>query len=192
MNAARSLPLGVLSAAALAPCADGAGGLTGFRRLLECVWMAQAHRLAALAAALGLPRDVSADVLQDVYVTALRQPPAIDNEVELLRWLFRVTANRAKLEHRRRGRWRRLWQTLAIGWRDDVPAVACSELNLEVKRALTTLADEDRTLVAMRYFAELNSREIGEIVGLPEATVRGRLRAARQQLAQELADWEDD
>jgi RNA polymerase sigma factor (sigma-70 family) len=192
MNAARSLPLGVLSAAALAPCADGAGGLTGFRRLLEGVWTAQAHRLAALAAALGLPRELAGDVLQDVYLTALRQPPMIDNETELLRWLFRVTANRAKLEHRRRGRWRRLWQSLALSWRDDAPAALCTELKTEIERALATLGDDDRTLVAMRYFADLNSREIGEILGMPEATIRGRLRAARQKLAHELADWQDD
>ena len=192
MNAARSLPLGVLSAAAICPSVDGAGGLTGFRRLLEGVWTAQAHRLAALTAALGLPRELAADVLQDVYVTALRQPPAIDKEAELLRWLFRVTANRAKLEHRRRGRWRRLWHSLARSWRDDVPAALCGELKTEIERALATLDEDDRTLVAMRYFAELNSREIGEIVGMPEATVRGRLRAARQKLAHELADWQDD
>jgi DNA-directed RNA polymerase specialized sigma24 family protein len=44
----------------------------------------------------------------------------------------------------------------------------------------------------MRYFSDLNSREIAAIVGIPEATVRGRLRAARQTLAKQLANWIDE
>ena len=67
-----------------------------------------------------------------------------------------------------------------------------SELKGEVERALRTLAEEERALVVMRYFSDLNSRQVAEIVGMPEATVRGRLRAARRKLAEELAEWKDE
>jgi len=62
---------------------------------------------------------------------------------------------------------------------------------LEVNRALARLTEGDREVVVMRYFSELNSREIAEIVDMPEATVRGHLRAARRKLADELEDWND-
>ncbi len=192
MNASQSIDLGGLPALA-GGSAPGARGLSPFRRLLAAVWTDQSGHLASLALGLGLKRDQAADALQDVYVTAIAQPPAITDAGELKRWLFRVAVNRCRLEHRRRGRWRRLWNALAGTWRGAaVDASALDgELKREVDQALSKLDADDRALVVMRYFSDLNSREIAEIVGIPESTVRGRLRAARRKLAQELASWND-
>jgi RNA polymerase sigma-70 factor (ECF subfamily) len=165
-----------------------------FTRLLEKAWRDCEPRLARLAIGLGLRSDEAADVLQDVYVAAIQKPPPITTDSELSRWLFQVTINRCHLEHRQRTRRRRLWHLLVAAWRGE----RCSdqhsfygELKAEVARALTKLTDLDRSLVVMRYFTGLNSREIGQIMNLPEATVRGRLRAARLKLAEDLSDWND-
>ena len=194
MNVSQSIDVGTFPAAFAGDVAAGARGLSPFRRLLEAVWTAQAQQLAALALGLGLKREQAADVLQDVYLMAIDRPPAISDAGELKRWLFRVTVNRCHLEHRRKSRWRRLWQTMATVWRSDGAVVdpVDQELKQEVDQALATLPHDDRPLVAMRYFSNLNSREIAEIVGIPESTVRGRLRAARQKLAIELASWNDE
>jgi RNA polymerase sigma-70 factor (ECF subfamily) len=169
--------------------------LSLFRRLLDEVWRESESRLGRLAVGMGLHGDQAADVVQDVYLTAIQDPPAIETELELVRWLFRVTVNRCHLEHRSRGRWGRIWALLARTWQNDGPAAdaaSCGELKDEVTKALATLANDDRLLVAMRYFSDLNSRQIAEIVGRPEATIRGRLRAARRKLAEELAEWNDE
>lgn len=183
--------------------ARGAVGLSHFRRLLAEVWANEAARLASLALGMGMRRDQAADVLQDVYLAAIQRPPPIDDGTDLARWLFRVTANRCQLEHRRKGRWRRLWRGLVLTYRGQTAGQArgqagggieipAEELRRDVDVALAKLADDDRALVAMRYFSGLNSREIAEIVGVPESTVRGRLRASRRKLAQELAEHGDD
>jgi RNA polymerase sigma-70 factor (ECF subfamily) len=193
MNASQSIDLGALPALA-GGSAPGARGLSHFRRLLAAVWSDQSGHLASLALGLGLKREEAADALQDVYVTAVAQPPAITDAGELKRWLFRVMVNRCRLEHRRHGRWRRLWSKLAVAWHGEATDFAAlnGELKREVDQALSKLAADDRALVVMRYFSDLNSREIAEIVGIPEATVRGRLRAARRKLAEELASWNDE
>src|SRR5262245_8930533 len=160
--------------------------LSPFRRLLDEVWRQNDARLGKLAVGLGLRGDQAADALQDVYLMAIHKPPEIEEGEALLRWLFRVTVNRCHLEHRRTSRWRNLWTSLtqASGSIDRPQKIfEHGELKREVERALSTLPDDDRTLVVMRYFSELNSRQIGEIVGLPEATVRSRLRVARRKLA---------
>lgn len=195
MNASQSIDLGALPAVIAGGLAPGARGLSPFRRLLESVWTEQAQQLAALTVGLGLKPDHASDVLQDVYVMAIGNPPAIVDAGELKRWLFRVTVNRCHLEHRRKGRWNRLWRTLAEAWRGDAMtgrAALDGELRQEVQQALSKLAADDRALVVMRYFSDLNSREIADIVGIPESTVRGRLRAARQKLAKDLASWNDE
>jgi RNA polymerase sigma-70 factor, ECF subfamily len=195
MNSTQLATAGSLPVEAARRPAEGLPALRPFRRLLDEVWRGSADRLSRLALGLGLKADQAADVLQDVYLMTLQKPPAIDEQAELARWLVRVTVNRCHLQHRRQSRWRKLWDSLAQTWNVG----SCStrrgindELTREVNEALATLFDEDRQLVALRYFADLNSREIGEIVGLPEATVRGRLRSARKKLAQELGDWNHD
>lgn len=168
--------------------------LNSFRRLLDEIWGENEGRLAKLAIGLGLAGNEAADVLQDVYLMAIHKPPAIVDRGELRRWLFRVTTNRCHLEHRHRSRWRRLWSSLEKVWTTSHcsgTSPVCGELKQDVNRALATLTDDDRKLVVMRYFADLNSREISKIVGVPETTVRGRLRTARRKLAIELEDWND-
>src|SRR5262245_34812836 len=163
-----------------------------FRCLLDQVWQENDGRLARLVVAMGFRGEQAGDMLQDVYVMALAKPPTIDDEQELLPWLFRVTINRCHLEHRRRARWRRLWTGLARAWNGAASTRAdYGELKQVVHHALAKLDDDERALVAMRYFSNLDSRQIAHIVGQPDSTVRGRLRAARRKLASEFADWED-
>ena len=52
---------------------------------------------------------------------------------------------------------------------------------------IDSLAEELRVPLVLSAFEELNSREIGEIIGIPEGTVRTRLQKARQVLRQKLA-----
>ena len=181
--------LGLLTADRL----EGTSNVQPTCPLLEDVWEGCSEQLARLVLAMGIRADRANDVLQDVYLATLQKPPAIAAEAELRKWLFRVTVNRCRLEHRRQSRWQRLWTRLAESWRCDssaaLPAAVDGELRDDVARALAKLSDDDRALVALRYFSELNSREIAEVVGRPEATVRGRLRVARRQLAEELEDW---
>jgi RNA polymerase sigma factor (sigma-70 family) len=55
--------------------------------------------------------------------------------------------------------------------------------------ALERLRPVEREVIVLRYFADLNSAEIGEMLNLNEATVRSHLARARRHLAQELAAW---
>jgi RNA polymerase sigma factor (sigma-70 family) len=218
---------------------SGASGLSpngSFPRLLASVWPQEAPRLAALAAGMGLAREAAADVLQDVFLRALVSPPPLNrvpvgsgdrgdsassgvagdregnHREQLVRWLFRVTANECRLAHRQSGRRQRLWSVLAEeklaaekpagelpaasdGTEDSaasaVASVQFAELRREVDAALARLEEPDRLLVVLRYFVNWNSRQIAELVEQPESTVRGRLRACRLRLASELGEWND-
>jgi RNA polymerase sigma-70 factor (ECF subfamily) len=84
--------------------------------------------------------------------------------------------------------------------RHTVPAAAHAEparplaeriaLRLDVARALVTLAEQDRQIVVLRYGLEMNSREIGELLQMPDGTVRFRLQQCRAALAERLASWD--
>ena len=73
---------------------------------------------------------------------------------------------------------------------DEVPEIPSGEKNygnIEWEEALASL-DEKYRLVLMLYYVEgFKTGEIGEILGMPESTVRSRLARGRQQLAKEFA-----
>jgi RNA polymerase sigma-70 factor (ECF subfamily) len=52
---------------------------------------------------------------------------------------------------------------------------------------INSLAEDLRIPLVLSSFEELNSREIGEILGVPEGTVRTRMQRAREILREKLA-----
>jgi RNA polymerase sigma-70 factor (ECF subfamily) len=56
-----------------------------------------------------------------------------------------------------------------------------------VHSMIDALPEELRLPLVLSAFDELNSREIGRILSVPEGTVRTRLQRARQILRQKLA-----
>jgi len=98
-------------------------------------------------------------------------------------WLVRTLRNLAT------DVWRR--QRADAVWREPLPEPESdrADLRADLQHALKTLDGHDREIVTMRYLEEMNSREIGEALGLPEGTVRRRLAECRGVLAQHLSQW---
>jgi len=61
---------------------------------------------------------------------------------------------------------------------------AASERGEFVRRALATLAPPYREVVVLRHYEDLKFREIGEVLGIPEGTVKSRMAEALTQLSQ--------
>ncbi len=165
------------------------------REMLESVWAGIEPELRRTIAALGLDAGRAADVLQDVYLAAWRKLPPGVGPADLRRWLFRVAINRCHLEHRRASRWRRVVQAMGrlrlsrqqISQDSEAESSLARQEEKElVRAALARLDPQVRAVLVLRYVAEFDSKEIGQVLDLPDSTVRSRLRSARQALADEL------
>jgi len=66
-------------------------------------------------------------------------------------------------------------------------ALTSANENAAVHALIDSLAEELRVPLVLSAMEELNSRQIGEILGIPEGTVRTRLQRARQILREKLA-----
>lgn len=64
---------------------------------------------------------------------------------------------------------------------EDVVADRARATNLHVAVAL--LPDDEREVISMAYFDELTYRQVAERLGLPEGTVKSRMRRALTRLA---------
>lgn len=163
-----------------APGAAGGG--------VASAWDESLPELKRLAAALG-GAGAADDILQDVYLaTMTRKGGRLDGQ-ELRRWLFRVTVNRCHLENRKRIRGRKVLKRL-VNWfrKEHVIAgppgtVIRRDRRRAVRSALEKLEETLKAPLVLRYFQDFNSKQIAEILGIPDGTVRSRLRTARMKLA---------
>jgi len=152
-------------------------------------------RLKRIVAGLGFGPSDSEDILQDAFLEVTRRPPPRQREAAAVeRWLVRVVINRCLLEYRRRQRFRRaageIRKAARMRQTDAAPTVDADAVRVEeIDRVRNALREIDGSLAAvlvLRYFCEHNATEIGDILELPPATVRSRLRTARLMLAERL------
>jgi RNA polymerase sigma-70 factor (ECF subfamily) len=170
------------------------------RDVLEGMWSEVSPDLARLTRAMGVAADRADDVLQEVFVAAWQKAPADIDRQELKWWLIRVTTNRCNLEHRRRKRWRVVLEKMSwlrsatIGsgggrtHSEGADAMAAAEERELVRRAVERLPPEQRSVLVLRYFEHYDARRIGEILEMPNATVRSHLHRARRALARTLTE----
>jgi RNA polymerase sigma-70 factor (ECF subfamily) len=104
-----------------------------------------------------------------------------------------VTANRVLLELRRRKRDRQVVSEVSREWpRPRQKSLGPDEQLIHVEeveatmRCLSEMDESTRMVLVMRYFCELKSNEIGQIMELEPGTVRKRLYKGRTVLAEAL------
>jgi RNA polymerase sigma-70 factor (ECF subfamily) len=160
---------------------------------LWAVFAREQVRLRRVAAGMGLAGTDIDDVLQNVSVQVLRHAGRFEQESQMTAWLVRTTANECLMGHRRRFRRRaerlverrpELQQDVSENTTAD-RAAASEEIEL-VRQALAELDPALLEPLVLRYFAGLDSTEIGTALGLNASTVRSRLREARLALAGKL------
>ena len=128
------------------------------------------------------------DAAQDGFVKAWRALGRFRDGAPFRPWLLQIVANEARNRVRSTGRRRQVELRLAEGFRPggaapspEAAAVAAED----TKRLLglvNELSDEDRLVIASRYFLELSGEETAEALGIPEGTVKSRLSRALARL----------
>jgi RNA polymerase sigma factor (sigma-70 family) len=164
------------------------------------VLSAELWRLKRIIAGMGLSASDSEDVLQDVSIQALKQSrngsqTALPSREDNVKWLIKVTVNRCLMEHRHRRTFRRYaseilkrrLETTKASKPADEKAIVAEELEI-VRESLQKLDDSLLSPIVLRYFCDLNSKEVGEILALSPSAVRSRLREARLILAKGLLE----
>lgn len=115
--------------------------------------------------------DLARDAVQSTWQRVWAKPPQLRDDRKMRSWLLIVAANEARQVMRRRVRGAALEQR---AFRVDTHDGTAADL-LDMRAALRTLDEDDRTLLALRYALELDSNEIADILNLSAEGVRSRL-----------------
>jgi RNA polymerase sigma-70 factor (ECF subfamily) len=155
------------------------------------------HVRRVLIRVLGLDREVP-DLVQDVFLVALRTIDKLDEPEALKAWLTAIAVYQARALIRKRAR-RKILRFVPTSDLDTIAAPVATMEVTESVRALYAVLDElpadDRIAFALRFVDGMDLREIGEACGVSRATVSRRLARARDRFIERardheaLADW---
>ncbi|MCR4868960.1 RNA polymerase sigma-70 factor, ECF subfamily [Lachnospiraceae bacterium C10] len=120
-------------------------------------------------------REGAEDIVQEVLVRYLKKAPVFESLEHEKAWLLRVTSNLCKNQI--------AYNRLRTGeeLREELIARECEDYSV-VWDAVSDLPDKYRRVIHLYYQEGYSSREIAEILGQRESTVRSLLRRGRQKL----------
>lgn len=131
------------------------------------------------------------DVVQEVFIKAMREQRLFNDEFKIKAWLFRVTSNLCFNQVRNRKRRGAILDTMmkpeAFG-ADQIEAIFAGEQRNEVMAALDKLSEDHKEILILRYYDDLSYSEIADVLQVKLGTVMSRLSRARVRLLDVVQD----
>lgn len=132
-------------------------------------------------------RDAAEDVAQKTMIQAANKIDSYTAGTNMRAWVLKIGVNLARSQLRKRKTRERLTLGLIKGWDQRVAESAETHLiqsqrDRDLWQAVSKLSDKQRLPIILHYSFELTTREIGEILNIPQGTVLSRLYHAHRKL----------
>jgi len=154
-------------------------------RMLIARYQAKVHSIALSVLGPGRQSDAE-DVAQEVFVKVYRQLDGFRAESKFSTWIYRITIN-LSIDHRRK---HARHQAEDLGKypepssdRHAEQTQLAREQAAMIETAVAKLDPRQQMIVRLFYWQGFKTREIAEVLGTPEGTVKVYLLRARQILA---------
>ena len=135
---------------------------------------------------LGNDQDAE-DAVQEALIKAWMKRDSLRDEKQFKPWLARILSNQCKDMLRKRKKWS------FYPLMEDTAQVEMPPIENPVLEAIQKMKPEYRALMTLYYLDGCSVRELSEITGVPQGTVKTRIRNARKQLSKTLLiEWEDE
>ena len=145
------------------------------------------------------------DVMQDCFLRVIKGAEAYERQAKFTTWLYTIARNLC-VDAARRGKHRKAASLDApVGDEDGAALIDMvsdgkdgaerntlnRELRQRMQKAIEGLPDEQREIFLLREVADLQFNEIAKVVGIPENTVKSRMRYALEKLREALEEYRD-
>ncbi len=150
-----------------------------------------------LALRLTMNEEDARDVTQESYLRAYKGLKRFRGDAQFTTWLYRITANCAANQLRRRSRHRHEEldeETGPVMDADHDPAALAdaSDLRDRVERAVALLPPRLRAVVVLRDVYDMPHEAIAAELGISESAAKVRLHRARRKLRSEVFPGRED
>jgi RNA polymerase sigma-70 factor, ECF subfamily len=149
------------------------------------------------------------DLLQEVFLRIIKGAPSYQQQAKFTTWMYTIARNLC-VDHGRRAKHRRAMSLdQPVSNKSNEPGQATAgdltadrgpnvehqaiggQLRGQLRLAIASLNDEQREVFLMREYLNLQFKEIADIVGCPENTVKSRMRYALDHLRRQLEEYRD-
>jgi RNA polymerase sigma-70 factor (ECF subfamily) len=136
--------------------------------------------------------DAAQDAAQEAFVKAYRSLDRFREGAPVRPWLLRIVANEAINRAKAASRHREVDLEVASSAPSDVASPEAQALATERREllvhALNDMKEDDRIVIAYRYFFDLTEAEMADALGIARGTVKSRLSRAMSRLREQLRD----
>ena len=151
-------------------------------------------------------KTTAEDVVQETFVRVVQNAADFKHEARFTTWLYTIARNLC-IDQLRKGALRKhpsldarqsqdeggptLGEQTADSRANVERDATGGELRQRIASAVETLPDDQKEVFLMREVANLPFKEIADITGVPENTVKSRMRYALERLQAALSDYEE-
>ncbi|MGA2440145.1 MAG: RNA polymerase sigma factor [Tepidisphaeraceae bacterium] len=134
------------------------------------------------------------DLVQEVFVAAVRSVRQFRGDSQLSTWLTRIALNVCRQHHRKERVRAALWRAFALlaqtSTRQDASgSMQQADRAAVVARSLAGLGSRYREVVALHYLEGMAHEQVAQVLGISIGAVQVRLHRARQTLRESLGPW---
>lgn len=143
------------------------------------------------------------DLTQETFLRVVKQASAYEQRAKFTTWLFTLARNLC-IDASRRRKHRKaqsldqadeegnslLDRTASSGPAVDRQVIG-HQLQARLEEAISSLPEDQREVFLMRESADLSFKEIADVIGVSENTVKSRMRYALEKLRASLGEYQD-
>jgi RNA polymerase sigma-70 factor (ECF subfamily) len=154
-------------------------------------------------------REEAEDLTQEAFLRAFRSIRQFRGDSSFYTWFYRILINTCLDGRRRRRRWGKLFSIFRSSEKEANPSMAVPEgqrdtledgnpmvvlrgkqIAREVQTALRSLPERQRLAFQLKVIHGMSIREIAQVMGTAEGTIKSHLFRATQFLREALKEWE--
>ena len=151
-------------------------------------------------------KETAEDLLQEAFMRVIKGAEAYKRQAKFTTWLYTIARNLCVDQTRRRKHRKHASLDAPMDASDDsgtlldvIPSNEMAsdrksqnkQLHATMQRAIEALSEEQREVFLMREFLDMPFKQIADVVGVPENTVKSRMRYALEKLRLELDEYKD-
>ena len=148
------------------------------------------------------------DLTQEAFLRVFRNIKKFRGDSSFYTWFYRIVVNTCLDGKRRRRRWERIFSFRRPGYSEEGPSkevfeeqpdkgegnnpmtvLSGKKLTREIQKALMFLPERQRVAFQLKVFQGMSIREVAQVMGSAEGTVKSHLFRATHSLRTVLKDW---
>jgi RNA polymerase sigma-70 factor (ECF subfamily) len=125
------------------------------------------------------------DTTQETFIKVYQKLDTFNGKSSLKTWITSIAINNCKNALHRTKRETLSWDELEVPYSEDFSK---GETSTIVSREVANLPQKYLEVVTLYYYQELNIKEISQVLKVPQATVKTRLKRAKERLRTHLKE----